>query len=124
MKVRLSRTDTYIPKWNGNRDLPPDEQVVIEYRYMTCEEEERWSLIRPVYNTKEETGEVRVDYNTHANDIWDACVTSVRGLCGDDDKPLTDPKAVRKVPGIYALVTEVVAEIKQGISEADSKNSA
>ena len=124
MKIKLSRTDTYFPKWNGNRDLSDAEQVSVEYRYMTCEEQEKWSLIRPVYNTKDGEGEVRVDYSTHANDIWDACVLKVNGLTDDKNLAITDPKAVRKVPGIYGLVTEVVAEIKQGLTETERKNSA
>lgn len=122
MKIKLSRTDTYIPKWNGNRNLPEAEQVKVDYRYMTCEEEEKWSVIRPVF-TDGETKEVKVDYATHANDIFAACVLKVDGLCDTDGKPVAKPQEVLKVPGIYGLVTEVVAEIKRGITEQDSKNS-
>jgi hypothetical protein len=32
MIVTVSREKTYIPQWNGNRDLPPGEQVVAHYK--------------------------------------------------------------------------------------------
>lgn len=123
MKIKLSRTDTYVPKWNGNRELPEAERVSVDYRYMTCEEEEKWSVIRPIFS-EGETKEVKVDYATHANEIWLACVKAVHGLTDMDGAPVSDAKAVLKVPGIYGFVTEVVAEIKRGIlTEQDSKNS-
>jgi hypothetical protein len=94
MKIKLSRTDTYTPKWNGNRKLPTEEQVSVEYRYMTCEEEERWSVIRPIYSTKpDEARDITMDVQTHANDIWDACVIKVNGLADENGVPVTDPKA-------------------------------
>lgn len=32
MKQSFSTTRTYIPYFNGNRDLPEDEQVVVTYK--------------------------------------------------------------------------------------------
>jgi hypothetical protein len=37
-------------------------------------------------------------------------------------KELTDHKAVRKVPGTYGLITELVGIIRKGIGEEESKN--
>ncbi len=123
MKIKLARTDTYIPKWNGNRSLPDSEQVKIEYRYMTCEEEERFSKIRPVYNMAEgKAQEITVNYDLHANDIWKVCIRKVNGLLDENGAEVTDPKKVADIPGMYGLITEVVAEIKQGLTEADLKN--
>lgn len=123
MKIKLSRTDIYIPKWNGNRSLPESEQVKVEYRFMTCEEEERFSLIRPVYNVADgKTQEVSVNYDLHANDIWRACVKKISGLQDENDTEITDPKKVADIPGMYSLITELVAEIKRGLTETDLKN--
>ena len=124
MKVKLSRTDIYIPNWNGNRSLPDSEQVKVEYRFMTCEEEERFSLVRPRYNMVEgKASEVEIDYKTFANDIWKTCVKKVSGLYDEAGTEITEPKKVADIPGMYSLVTEVVAEIKRGLTEADLKNS-
>lgn len=121
MKINIAGKETYVPKWNGNRKLPKEEQVVVEYRYMTCEEEERFQAFVPRYDT-ENTKSVELEIQTHANDIWAACVTKLTGLSDTAGKEITDPKAVAKVPGVYGLVTEVVAEIKRGLDEGASKN--
>lgn len=123
MKIKLARTDVYVPKWNGNRSLPDSEQVLIEYRFMTCEEEEKYSSFRPVFSSdKSEVRDVTIDVQTHANEIWDACVKKVSGLCDDNGVEITDPRKVRAVPGVYGLVTEVVAEIKTGLTAVQLKN--
>jgi hypothetical protein len=49
-------------------------------------------------------------------------VSAVHNLFDWDNKEITDPKAIRKIPGIYGLVTEVVGKIRQGITEAEIKN--
>jgi hypothetical protein len=123
MKIKLSRTDIYIPNWNGNRSLPESEQVKIEYRFMTCEEEERFSLIRPIYNVSDgKTQEISINYEAHANDIWRTCVKKVNGLVDETGAEIIDPKKVAEIPGMYNLITEIVAEIKRGLTETDLKN--
>lgn len=34
MKIPVSQTGSFIPKWRGNRDLDADEQVICEYDYV------------------------------------------------------------------------------------------
>ena len=41
MKISISRTGTYIPKWRANRDLPSGEQLVCEYDYLTWEQRQK-----------------------------------------------------------------------------------
>ena len=118
MRVSLSLTDQYIPEWRGNRDLPDDEQIKVTYRLMTAEQEEKYSTL---YMRRGTGDDYSMDVKTHAVEIWDECVTTVTGLVGDSG-PITDPKQVRAIPGIYGLVTEVVAVIKRGISEDELKN--
>lgn len=121
MKVNISGKETYVPKWNGNRKLPKDEQITVEYRYMSCEEEERFQAFVPRYDT-ENTKSVELEIQSHANDIWAACVVKVTGFQDAVNGKDMDPKAIVKVPGVYGLITEVVAEIKRGIDEGEAKN--
>ncbi len=118
MQIKLSATSTYVPKWRDNRKLPEGEQVHVEYKLMTAEQEERFS---EMYLRREGDDDFGMTVKTHAVEIWDECVTKVIGL-NDGEKPILKPKAVREIPGIYELITEVVAIIKQGITEEDSKN--
>ena len=125
MYIKLQREDTYIPKWMGNRKLKEDEQIKVSYSFMTAEQEEKFTQIKPVYkgNSPSEMKEMELEILTHANEIWDNCVKKVEGLIDTDTKkPISDPKAVRNIPGIYGLITEVVAEIKKGLEALDQKN--
>jgi hypothetical protein len=122
MRVNISGKQEYTPKWNGNRKLPAADRLRVEYRYMSCEEEEQFSLFIPKYDTGD-TSSVELEIKSHANEIWDLCVVKVHGFVDEAGKEITDPKAVRKVPGVYGLVTEVVAEIRKGITEEEAKNA-
>jgi predicted extracellular nuclease len=117
MKITIAQTGTYVPKWNRNRDLPAAEQMQIEYQYMTAEQEEKYVKMVPRYKGEE----VTVDFDTNVNAIWDECVLSVRNFC-PNGKEMSDAKEVRKLRGIYSLITEVVAHIKQGLTDDESKN--
>jgi len=123
MKVKVARQDVYVPEWRGNRKLPEAEQIKVDFTFMTAEQEEKYSTIVPRYKgTDMDKMNVEVEIHTNANAIWDECVKRVTGLFDENDKEITDPKKVRNIPGIYGLITEVVAQIKKGIDEEKSKN--
>lgn len=119
MQVLLSREGEYIPNWNKNNKLKPEEQIKVKYRYMTSEEEEKHTKISSKYFSEDAGIEMNIE--TKATEIWDLCVVGVQGLVDNNNKAITDPKEVREIPGIYGLVTEVVAHIKKGI-EINLKN--
>lgn len=121
MKVRIARADVYTPKWRGNRSLPEAEQVRVEYKLLTAEQEERFSSIAPEYDKGGEITRIKVE--THANAIWDECVVKVFNLCDENGKAIEAPAKVKEIPGVYSLITEVVAQIKRGLDEAELKNS-
>ena len=125
MYIKLQREDTFIPKWMGNKKLKEENQIKVTFSYMTAEQEEKFTKITPVYKgeSPSEMKEMELEIQTHANDIWDSCVKKVEGLIDEKTKvPITDPKSIRGIPGIYGLITEVVAEIKKGLEAQDSKN--
>ncbi|KKL79301.1 hypothetical protein LCGC14_2016200 [marine sediment metagenome] len=119
MKVSLSITNTYVPEWRCNTSLPEAEQLRVTYRLMTAEQEERFSTM---YLRREGEDDFGMTVQPHAVEIWGECVTAVANLEDLDGKPITDAKKVLDIPGVYELVTEVVAIIKRGVTEADSKN--
>jgi hypothetical protein len=121
VKINVANKHIYIPKWNKNQKLPATEQVRIEYRYMTCEEEEKYSVFIPKYKG-EKRDEIELEIKTSANEIWDLCALKVSGLQDENGKEISDPKAVRKIPGTYGLVTELVGIIRKGFDEDEIKN--
>ena len=123
MKVKIARQDVYIPQWKKNRDLPEDEQVKVEFSYMTAEQEEKYSDLQPKYVSENDNMHYEIEVKYNINAIWNECVKKVTGLFNEDtDKEVTDPREVKKIPGIYGLITEVVGHIKHGIDEGEAKN--
>ena len=123
MKVKIARQDVYIPDWKNNKKLPEMEQIKVEFSYMTAEQEEKFSTIVPKYRgTETDKMNVEVEIHTNANAIWNDCVKKVNGLFDENDKEITIPSKVMEIPGIYGLITDVVAYIKLGIEEEEIKN--
>jgi hypothetical protein len=124
MRLKVTRTDTYIPEWyNNKKDSAP---IKVSFKWQTSEQEEKFSKMRPTYRgnmAEEDIQEVEMDLESHICAIWDECVISVENVIDDDTgKPITDPKKVREIPGTYGLVTEVVAHIKAGFEALEEKN--
>jgi len=123
MKVKIARQDVYIPRWKGNQDLPEDEQVKIEFSFMTSEQEEKYSDLQPKYVSENDQMHYEIEVKYNINAIWNECVKKVTGLFNEDTgKEITVPKDVKNIPGIYGLITEVVGHIKRGIDEVEAKN--
>ncbi len=118
MKVKIAREDTYIPKWRDNRKLPEPEQIKVHFKYMTAEQEERLSLLKPKY-----IGEnIELDVQLNSTKVWDECVTKIEGMVDEKDKPITAPKDILSIPHCYELVTEVVGYIRRSMDETEVKN--
>ena len=123
MKVKIARQDVYILRWKGNQDLPEDEQVRIEFSFMTSEQEEKYSDLQPKYVSENDHMHYEIEVKYNINAIWNECVKKVTGLFNEDtEKEITVPKDVKNIPGIYGLITEVVGHIKRGIDEVEAKN--
>jgi len=60
MKIRATLDEKYVPKWNGNRDLPEGEQIAVEIRWPTIAQRE--ALKGYKINPKDE--DVRVVFET------------------------------------------------------------
>ena len=119
MRVNLTATAEYVPKAMGNLELVPAQQVKVTYRLMTAEQEEKYSIMHA--SMPSGGGEMNMTVEPHAVEIWTDCVTAVTGLEDLSGKALT-PTETLNVPGIYELISEVAAVIKQGLTETDSKN--
>ena len=125
MLIRVTRDDIFTPTWRGNDKLKEEDQIKVSFGYMTAEQEEKFSTMKSAYkgDLNDKDREVKIEIETHANQIWDACVKKVTGLVDEaTKKPIDNVKAIRAIPGIYGLITEVVAHIKAGIEALDEKN--
>jgi hypothetical protein len=143
MKINVSNEGRYVPEWEGNRELPEDEQVVILYTALPHDERKKYTHIeKPSYSVEvegksnEELEEElanqtrRAEFRAWTDDaeIAVACKPRVVNL-EDLDGNLIDTWAkLLKVPQtkenqIGALITEVEKELGTLAKEKDSKNS-
>ena len=117
--IFLARKSIYIPKCNGNRELPADEQVRFDVRAMTGEEEERLTtMMSYIEDAKKVLLEPKVI------ETFLGQVDKVYNVYADEAKkhPVETAKEFIKLPGTYEYITETVAYIRRGLTEAELKN--
>jgi len=42
MKIHYKKSDTFIPEWDDNKKLPPDEQIKFHHTFLTTEQRKRF----------------------------------------------------------------------------------
>ena len=142
MKVNVSRPGRYVPKWNGNRELEDDEQIVVEYTNLTGEQRRKYMhKEKPLYSietagrTEEEieaqiqdqTSRVELRIWTDDADIVMAMKPRILNLTDEDGNPIDTWDKLLAIPQtrenqINVLVAEIETELSTLSKETDSKN--
>lgn len=83
MKVLINRGLVYVPAWNGNKKLPKEEQVSVQYRYMTGPEREKIFDVDLEFN---EDGKPKGGYKVkmEREKIIRTCVEKIVNMTVDD----------------------------------------
>ena len=125
MAIFLNKKIIYVPKCNGNRELPIADQIRFDAHAMTGEEEER---LTTMYAIVEDSGKRQkkmiVDIQTMATFL--SQVDFVHGAYTDEERKnaVTTAKEFAALPGTYEYISEFVAFIKGKLSpdEKEIKN--
>ena len=122
MKVSASLENLFIPKFGGNEDLPPAEQITVELKRPTASQRETLRGYR-----MDQAGNFSVGFNVdrilrqHVGKITnlESEVNGKTFIIGDG-KALADDTN----PNLAALVDEIKAEITRNdsLDEAEEKN--
>ena len=48
MRVSLKRTDTFTPEWNGNQELPEEEQVRFHHKFLGSADRKKYIYTKPI----------------------------------------------------------------------------
>ena len=101
MTVTLSRSAIYIPEWNGNKELPEEEQISVEYEYLTAEDRNKYLL-----TDAKSFGET-------ARAVFRDKVKKIRNLdlVIDGKKVPAIPENILSAPDMYNFFSEVSVEI-------------
>ena len=119
--IFLQKSCVYIPKCNGNRDLPEKEQVRFDVHAMTGTEEEKFTLM---YSSVQEDGKQKLLIEPKAVAMFCSQVDGVHGVYSDERKKnaITEAKEFADLPDTYEYITETVAFIRNGLTESEIKN--
>lgn len=115
MRIKASLEDRYIPKFNGNRDLPPDEQVVVTIQRPTAAQREGLKSIQI------EAGTGRMSFSFATEKILRNHVTKIDNLedeVNGEVKLIKDGAdlAASSNPRLQRLVDELKAEVTSELS--------
>ena len=118
MEFILSKEILYRPKWNGNRDLPKDKQVVVVYKFRSgIEQQTMWH----------DVGLTPEDLTSQSKKYWLYDFLSfcdeIRNLKIKDGEKVIDatPKDVATRAGLAELYTEIRLEYAR-MTRVDAKN--
>jgi len=64
MKLISQTKEAWIPEWNGNRNLPKSEQVIVHLSYPTIEQKENISNIEYIRGKDGDVTAFKIKYNT------------------------------------------------------------
>jgi len=109
--IEVKKEDTYVPRWNGNDQLPEEEQIKVHHRYLMPGERKKYLYTKPIVLDMK-TGEVdqRVEYVQDERGIVETLITKIDNLSikneGKEQK-VTSGKDLYTMGVPHMLVTEI-----------------
>lgn len=144
MKIPVSQTGSFIPKWRGNRDLLEHEQVICEYDYLPWEARQKFIIrdkTRMIIDDVETKNDSEIDrevmaqhsrfemsFQTDDQGITAAMKPRFKNLEDEGGNVIDTWAKLLKVPvtpenQVDKLIAEVVRHCAGEAKEKDSKNS-
>lgn len=107
MKITLNRKGIYIPEWRGNKELPENEQIKVEFEYLTAADKENLYI---------STGETNV--GSIARQTWNTKVKKIINMELEVDGEILQPtpENILNLPDTFDFFTEVATHIFEASS--------
>jgi len=83
MKVNISKKGTFIPEWNGNKDLPEEEQIKVHFRYLNVQERKRYTTQHPWEVDGQGNFSFKLEHDDKA--IFQAMTETIENLSIEDE---------------------------------------
>lgn len=109
MKVKAVLKDVFVPKFNDNRELPPDQQITVEIKRPTMGDRSTLKSVRMTQG-----GDFSFGYNTdRILRQYVGRITNLESEVNGKTFVITDGKSLSedKNPVLDALVTEICMEV-------------
>lgn len=117
MIVKCYKDNVYIPKWNANRMLDPDEQIKVYHRYLVPDERDKYFYTQPLKITPE-TKDYQIEVVEDKKGCCKAIVTKIENLTIDIGGELVEVDTVNKLYKTAGVDTILVKEIEEAMSKA------
>lgn len=86
MKVKMRKTDVWIPDWNGNLSEPEDEQIRFHHRFLSAAERKQYIYTRPIkLKTGQDDQGTEMEYVQDGKGIAMKVTSKVENLAGEYD---------------------------------------
>jgi hypothetical protein len=119
MKIKVKRTDIFIPKYDGNRE--DSEPVKVHYRFLTAAERTDFISILPI---KIVNGEPEIEMKQDNAGMVRKMVSRIENLSMEidgKDTIIDDAEKLYKTPGVPAtLIQEIENEMATASAEVPS----
>lgn len=131
MVVTLSKTITFIPDFNGNAELPADEQIIVTLKNLSVAEKERIrNKIRPKVHYDKDGSVQGMDMELGADKdaLLSGMVQRIDNLTVEDSAgkstPITNIAQLRSAPmELHGLLDEIYQKCSSIMNETfDQKN--
>ena len=126
MIVELKRTDTFIPEWNGNKELPESEQIKFNHIFLGAADRKQYVYNKPIeFSQSKDIDQVsKLEIVTDGQGIARKCVKSIDNLSVLVDGKTTE---VEDIAGFYKyafsdLAAELEAYMLECMAVVDLKN--
>lgn len=129
MKVKFSRDVVYVPEFNGNRELPPEEQMSVKLGVMDMLDyvdlaealQVATNGATEISSDKLNMGQIKALVKSSGEYI-PKYASDLKGL--EDENGAVDVQALLKYPVYFPLAAEILLELVSvsTLSEADVKN--
>ena len=126
MIVELKRTDTYIPEWNDNKELPETEQIKFLHKFLGAADRKQYVYNKPIeFSQSKDIDQVsKLEIVTDGQGIARKCVTSIENLSVNIDGKTT---AIEDIATFYKyafsdLAAELEAYMLECTAVVDLKN--
>ena len=133
MRVAIAKRGEFVPEWNGNRDLPEEEQVRVDYKFLSYEERSMHLKTKPIRMQMKDVDNLdgalaEIEYIQDKKGIALKSDVHVHNL-ETEDKDTGEIKVCKTMRDLYdsAAFPELAIEIENHLLNAnarvDSKNS-
>lgn len=124
MRVEVLDEKVFVPEWNGNNELPEDEQIKVIHRFLKPGEREKFLYMKPIkFHVGDEVNDKEMEYVQDSSGMTKALVKRIENLTlvvNGKEKVIDTAAKLYDTEGVpQMLVTEIEVYMLNASPEVD-----